>query len=239
MPKKKLVFIVTLVVIAANLLAGCAKYTLINSKVPRTSAPYFGRESKKKLITIKQFIDTRPEEERKGLTERTKKILSFATSDKLFKESIDTAITQRIKNKIELSGFNAVSIKSLPYSAGSRYILSGEIRHFQAVMRLPNISVVPYLGTAASVITKDEFNIAVTIKAALKDIATEKVLFDQDFQLSKDIALPTGFFNLARFKRGLNYKAKLLDLALDDVLEQIIEKTVLSIEQEKGDFSIQ
>lgn len=238
MPGKKFVFIVTLAFMAAGLLAGCAKYTLISNKVPRPCALYFGGESKK-IIIIKRFTDTRPEEEKKGLTKRTKKILSFATSDKLFKESIDTAITQRIKNKIELSGFNVVSIKSLPYPAGSRYVLSGEIRHFQAVMRWPNISVVPYLGTAASVITKDEFNIVVAIKASLKDIAAEKVLFDQNFQLSKDIDLPAGFLNLARFKRGLNYKAKLLDLALDDVLEQITEKATFAIEQEDGNCSVQ
>ena len=41
--------------------------------------------------------------------------------------------------------------------------------------------------------------------------------------------LPTGLLNLARYSRGFNYKLKLLDETLKDVIRQIREEVVAKV----------
>jgi hypothetical protein len=224
---KRILIVMLLVVMLAFSTVGCAKYALIKKET--RSSIFFEQDQKSVQVDIKKFIDIRPKEEKEGLTARTKKILSFASSDKDFKENIDEAITQRMKAKLEEKGFfTYFSTSERP----KKYILEGEIKHFQVVMRLPNTTFVPYLGTAATIITKDEFNIAVSIKATLRDAQTNKILFTQVFDASRDLNLPTGILNLARFKRGISYRFKLLDKALDDVLEQIAQEINIAIQNE-------
>lgn len=119
-------------------------------------------------------------------------------------------------------------------SSNKTYILNGEIRHFQVTMRLPNTTFVPYLGTAATIITKDEFNVVVSITATLKDAENNKILFSQLFDASEDVNVPTGPLNLNRFKRGINYRLKLLDEALDKVIEPMAQKINTALVQESS-----
>lgn len=224
---KKSFMLLNFILILTICLSGCAKYALTDKE----NMPQFEQQKRRVSIGIKDFIDKRPKEEKEGLTERTKKILSFATKDSDFKEKIDKAIIQRIKLKLHQKGFCSDIITA---ERGEDYILEGEIRHFQAVMRLPNTTFVPYLGTAATVITKDEFNIAVSIKATLKDAKNNKILFSEVFDASDDLNLSTGLLNLARFKRGINYRFKALDEALESILAEIAQKTQISIQNQSS-----
>lgn len=211
------------------LITGCAKYTLLNQK----DIIYPPFEQKKIEISISKFVDDRPEEEKKGLTKRTRKILSFATKDNDFKEKINEAVTQRVKFKLEESGFYADILANNNFG-DKRYILEGEIKHFQVTMRLPNTTFVPYLGTAATLITKDEFNVAISIKAIFKDAKSDKILFSQLFDASENVNVPTGPLNINRFARGISYRFKLLDSALNNVAELIVQKITAVLSQENA-----
>ncbi|MFH1856320.1 MAG: hypothetical protein ABH836_03695 [Candidatus Omnitrophota bacterium] len=211
------------------LLCSCAKYNLL--KESRYPCCFAKEEMDSRIIYINKFIDNRPVEEKKGLAKKSNRILSFATKDSDFKEQIDEAITNRIQNKLMAEKVPSV-LSSYETSTEGNYVLKGEIEHFQIVMKLPNTTFVPYLGTAATVITKDEFDIAVSIKAVLKNGSTGDVLFSRIFDASKDINLPTGILNLARFKRGINYRFQMLDDALEDVLKQIAQEIKNSLKNE-------
>lgn len=225
----KKISILCLISFLASFIIGCSKYTLISQKYNTFSL--FKQE--RVQIYINKFVDSRPREEKKGLTKQTKKILSFATKDSDFKEKIDEAVTKRIKFKLEEEGFYA-DISTVNSSEKKSYILEGEIKHFQVTMRLPNTTFVPYLGTAATIITKDEFNVAMSITATLKDAENNKILFSQLFDVSEDVNVPTGPLNLDRFKRGVNYRLKLLDEALAKVIEQMAQKINTALVQENS-----
>lgn len=223
----KKIFTVCAFSFLVSFLSGCAKYSFLNQNKP-TFALF---EQKEIEIYINEFSDVRPTEEKKGLTKQTKKILSFASKDSDFKEKISDAVTQRIRLKLEENGFHAaVLTNNIP--GPKRYILEGEIEHFQVVMRLPNTTFIPYLGTVATIITKDEFNVVGSVKVNLKDAENNKVLFSQLFDASEDINLSTGPLNVNRFGRGINYRFKLLDEALNNIAEQIAQKTKTVLAQE-------
>ncbi len=233
-PKKNFIAPVLILALMA-LVSGCAKHALIDEEMKHSLL--FEQEKGKILIGVKKFTDIRSEEEREGLLDilKKKKILSLATKDSDFKEKVDRGITHRVKTKLEEGGIRCVILddKSFIQSKGHKYILEGEIRHFWAVLRLPNTTFVPYLGVAATVITKDEFNVVVVIEATLRDTQNNKVLFNEVFDASEDLHLSTGILNFNRFfKRGLNYRIKLLDKALDDICEQIVRKAKLTMEEE-------
>lgn len=91
----------------------------------------------------------------------------------------------------------------------------------------------PYLGTVSSLWTSDEFITAVTIQAKLLRVKDNQIIFDKPFTISEDLKLKTGPLNLARWGRGLDYKLKLLDLALQNVLKQIKEEVINTIKTEE------
>ncbi len=233
-PKKNLV-VFGLILALMVLISGCAKHALIDEEMKYSLL--FEEEKREILIGVKKFTDVRSKEEREGLIDvlKKKKILSLATKDSDFKEKVDRGVTHRVKTRLEEEGIRSVVLhdKSFIQSKGHKYVLEGEIRHFWAVLRLPNTTFVPYLGTAATIITKDEFNVIVEIEATLRDTKNNKVLFSEVFDASEDLQLSTGILNFNRFfKRGLNYRIKLLDKALDDICEQIAKKVELAINEE-------
>ncbi len=235
-PCPKKIFVVPVLILALIvLISGCSKHALIDEEMKHSLL--FEQEKGKILIGVKKFTDIRSKEEREGLLDilKRKKILSLATKDSDFKEKVDRGITHRVKTKLEEEGIRSVVLDDKSFIKGKdhKYILEGEIRHFWAVLRLPNTTFVPYLGVAATVITKDEFNVVVEIEATLRDTRNNKVLFSEAFDASEDLQLSTGILNFNRFfKRGLNYRIKLLDKALDDICEQIAKKAELTINEE-------
>lgn len=232
---KKIFVFSVLILVLIILISGCSKHAIIDEEMKYSIL--FEEEKRDILIGVKKFSDVRSKEEREGLIDvlKKKKILSLATKDSDFKEKVDRGVTHRVKTRLEEEGIRSIVLhdKSFIQSKGHKYVLEGEIRHFWAVLRLPNTTFVPYLGVAATVITKDEFNVIVEIEATLRDVENNKVLFSEVFDASEDLQLSTGILNFNRFfKRGLNYRIKLLDKALDNICEQIVEKVELAIGEE-------
>ncbi len=192
-----------IVVILSTLLIGCGKH-IIKHNIPETNIKF----NERYIIAVETFKDMRPEEERTG---KTDEFLKFASKDKHFKK----VITQHLKDTF-IEEFSKVGLLPCNYEDNDKscydYILSGKVIHYQAALKLPKTTVIPYLKTITSLWTKDEFIIA---------IETGKILLDKTYTFAEDKKLPTGLFSLARYSRGFNYKLKLLDEALGNVIEEI------------------
>ena len=92
------------------------------------------------------------------------------------------------------------------------------------------ITFLPYLGAVSSLWAKDDFTIALSIYIKMGN-RSGKTLIDKAFDVSDDLKLPTGLLNLARYSRGFNYKLKLMDEALKDVVGQIREEIVAQVKR--------
>lgn len=179
---------------------------------------------KASLISIKTFQDSRPEEEHKG---SSGKFLAFTSKDSDFTQPVPVSITGLLKEELCQAGLKMVD-EELAESAD--YIISGEILHFQTMVKFPGISIIPYLGTAATLWESDEYTTVVTIKARIENKKTGQVLFEREFNISEALRLKTGVLNLERmFGRGMSYQFKRLDLALADVLGQMRDEVIKTI----------
>lgn len=187
----------------------------------------YGQPIYKSVVALSEFIDQRPEEERIG---KSKEFLAFSSKDKHFTQPVHQAIAKKLKEELIAGGVRIVSDSN---NIDTDYRLSGDVVHFQTVVKLPKTTVVPYLGTVSSLWTSDEFVTAVAIQAQLWRREDNRVIFDKLFTVSEDLKLKTGPLNLARFGRGLGYKLKLLDLALENVLKQIKTEVINVLKEVK------
>jgi len=195
-------------------LCGCSKHIInyqietithkVNSNIP---------------IVIDTFQDLRPEEERKG---HSGKFLAFASKDDDFKQAPKISITNLFKKELQKAGFNIID--------EADYHITGEILHFQTMVKHPGTMVIPYLGTVATLWESDEYTIIVTIKARMESIVDKKLFFEREFNISEELRLKTGILNLERwFGRGIDYQFKRLNIALADVLGQIRDEVIKSM----------
>ena len=201
---------------------GCSRH-VIKYDISDTSIKW----NKKHILAIKDFKDLRPQEERKG---DTSKFLKFASKDNHFEKPITQSLDEVLKEE-----FANLGIYILDYEGDDpracHYVLSGSINHFQTAVKLPKITIVPYLGAVAGVWSKDQFIIAIEIDIELRDNATGKKIMKKTYNFSEEKELPTGLLSLARYSRGFNYKLKLLDAALSDVIEDIRNDVVEVIDE--------
>jgi altronate dehydratase len=201
------------------LLSGCATtphiigYDVIKSSEP---VPKLGK------VFILPINDERPQQERRGVKG---KLLSFSSKDSHFSKRVSEAIRDILAEELNSAGFYTVEEQAL-----SDYQISGSVRHFQAIMSPAKITFLPYLGSLSTLWVKDEFTIAMSVYIKMTD-RRQKILIDKTFDVSEDMKLPTGLLNLARYSRGFNYKLKLLDEALKDVMRQIREEAVKQVKR--------
>jgi hypothetical protein len=204
------------------ILCGCSRH-VIKYDIEDTSIKW----DKKHILAIKDFRDLRPEEEKEGDTDE---FLKFASKDEHFKKPITQSLDEVLKRE-----FADVDIYVLDYEdddpRACHYVLSGTIKHFQAAVKLPKTSVVPYLKTVTSIWSKDEFIIAIEIEITLIDNSSGKKILAETYSFTEGKKLPVGLFSLARYSRGFNYKLKLLDAALSDVIEDIRDDVIETIDK--------
>ena len=211
--------ILGLFLIALLSLTGCSRH-LIGYDIKGLAE----KVDKARLISIKTFQDSRPEEEHKG---SSGKFLAFASKDSDFTQPVPVSITGLLKEELCQAGLKMVDEE---LAEGADYIISGEILHFQTMVKFPGISIIPYLGTAATLWESDEYTTVVTIKARIENKKTGQVLFEREFNISEALRLKTGVLNLERmFGRGMSYQFKRLDLALADVLGQMRDEVIKAI----------
>ena len=190
-------------------LCGCAGaphiigYDIIKSPIP---PPSLGK------VYILTFADERPEEERRGVKG---KLLTFSSRDAHFSKKVPQAIEEVLKGELNNAGFSVVEEKG-----SSDYKIAGAVKHFQAIVSPAKITFLPYLGSLSTLWAKDDFTIALSIYIKMTNSGA-RTLIDKTFDVSEDLKLPTGLLSLARYSRGFNYKLKLLDEALKDVMGQI------------------
>lgn len=207
------------VALCSLVLAGCAAkthvigYDIVKSAIP---APNLG----KACVLI--FEDERPQEERAGAKA---KLLTFSSKDSHFTKPVPLAVKEILAEELSAAGFSVVE-KNAPYD----YSISGSIKHFQAIMSPAKITFLPYLGSVSTLWAKDEFTIALSIYVKMSDLR-QRTLIDKTFDVSEDLKLPTGLLSLARYSRGFNYKLKLLDEALKDVVGQIRDEMVAKVKK--------
>ena len=213
-----------IVMILSTLLIGCGKH-IIKHNIPEANIKF----NERYIIAVETFKDMRPEEECTG---KTDEFLKFASKDKHFKK----VITQHLKDTF-IEEFSKVGLLPCNYEDNDKscydYILSGKVIHYQAALKLPKTTVIPYLKTITSLWTKDEFIIAIEIDVKLTQAKTGKILLDKTYTFAEDKKLPTGLFSLARYSRGFNYKLKLLDEALGNVIEEIRNDVLEKIKDAK------
>ncbi|MFC1699640.1 hypothetical protein ACFL1I_06775 [Candidatus Omnitrophota bacterium] len=203
-----------IVVILSVLVSGCASsphvigYDILNNSLP---APKLG------ALYLPKLIDARPEQEKKGLKG---KLLTFSSKDAHFSKEVALSITEILSQELNNAGFSLVSKDHT-----ADYKISGAVQHFQAVMSPAKITFLPYLGTVSTLWAKDEFIIALSIYIKMSTPGGG-VVVDQTFDVSEDLKLSTGLLSLARYSRGFNYKLKLLNEALKDVLGKIRDEVV-------------
>ena len=206
--------VLMLFVILSFLVSGCASkphvigYDIIKTPLPTQS---LGK------IYILPFDDARPKEEHEGARG---KLLAFHSKDVHFNKPVTAAIREILSKELNGVGFSVVEEKESP-----RYRISGSVKHFQAIMSPAKITFLTYLGSVSTLWAKDEFTIALSIYIEMTKDETE-ALIDKTFDVSEDMKLPTGLLSLARYSRGFNYKLKLLDEALKDVMGQIREEVL-------------
>ncbi|MFH1046661.1 MAG: hypothetical protein V1727_06855 [Candidatus Omnitrophota bacterium] len=209
--------------IKALLLAACLSATVCGCVI--TSARHIGYD----IVTNAQlpadlgtmrvipFTDERPKQEREGVKG---KLLTFSSKDANFTQPVPLAVEEILSEELHNAGFSIVA-----QGGDAQYTVSGAIKHFQVIMSPAKITFLPYLATVASLWTKDEFTLALSIYIQLRD-AQQNTLIDKTFDVSEEMKLPTGLLSLARYARGTDYKLKLLDEALKDAIEQIKEEAV-------------
>jgi hypothetical protein len=222
--KRTLLFL--LVAVIAISVASCCKHT-IKYCLPESTLQF----KEIYLVAVKDFKDQRPEQERTGAD---KQLFEFASRDEHFK----TPVTEHLQD-VFIKEFKEASLNADKYNKINKeqydYILSGTVKHFQAIMKPSKVSVVPYLGTAVSIWTKDRFVLAVEIEVVLKDSSGE-IMLDQLYSFEDSKKLPTGLFNLARYSRGFNYKLQLLDEALAEVAKNIRNDVLKNIHQRQKTY---
>jgi len=200
-------------------LCGCAGsphiigYDIIKSPLP---PPHLGK------VYILPFADERPEEERRGAKGE---LLTFSSRDAHFSKKVPQAIEEVLRGELNNAGFSVVEEKGSP-----DYRLAGTVKHFQAIVSPAKITFLPYLGSLATLWAKDDFTIALSIYVKMTNPGG-RILIDKTFDVSQDMKLPTGLLNLARYSRGFNYKTKLLDEALKDVMGQIRDETKATVKK--------
>ena len=206
-------------VLCSLVLAGCSTkthvigYDIIKSAVP---TPKLGK------ACILAFDDERPQEERIGIKN---KLLTFSSKDAHFSKPVSRAVEEILAKELSNAGFS-VAAENDPYD----YSISGSIKHFQAIMSPAKITFLPYLGSVSTLWAKDEFTIALSVYVKMTD-RRQRALIDKTFDVSDDLKLPTGLLSLARYSRGFNYKLKLLDEALKDVIQQIRDEIVTKVKK--------
>ncbi|MBU3933760.1 MAG: hypothetical protein KKH11_03750 [Candidatus Omnitrophica bacterium] len=200
-------------------LCGCAGgphiigYDIIKSPLP---PPSLGK------VYILTFADERPKEERRGVKG---KLLAFSSRDAHFSKKVPQAIEEALKGELNNAGFSVVEDKD-----SCDYRLAGAVKHFQAIASPAKITFLPYLGSLSTLWAKDDFTIALSIYVKMTHPGG-RVLIDKAFDVSQDMRLPTGLLNLARYSRGFNYKLKLLDEALKDVMGQIRDEAKATVKK--------
>ncbi len=203
----------------ALVLSGCAGrphvigYDILKSPLP---PPNLGK------VSILPFEDERPKQEREGAKG---KLLTFSSKDVHFNKEITQAVEEILAEELNNVGFSVVEVRERP-----NYKISGKVLHFQAVMSPAKITFLPYLGTVSTLWAKDEFTIALSIYIKMTDQGGRS-LIDKAFDVSEDMKLSTGLLNLARYGRGFNYKLKLLDEALKDVMGQIRDQVLAQVKK--------
>jgi hypothetical protein len=212
-----------LILVCLILLCGCSKHAIkYNIEDPVV------KWDKKHVLAIRDFKDVRPIEEREGEVDE---FLEFASKDKHFKQPITKTLDDALKQE-----FSDVAIYVLDFEDDNpracHYIISGEIKHFQVILKLPKTSVVPYLKTVASIWTKDQFAIAIELDVTLYDNLSGKKILEKTYSFNENQKLPTGLFSLARYKRGFNYKLKLLDKAFCEVVKEVRNDVIKIIDEQ-------
>lgn len=211
--------ILGLFLIALLSFAGCSRHLIsydIKGLAEKTKTT--------QVVIVETFRDYRPTEEHEG---SSGKFLAFASKDDDFKEPPSISITNLLKEEFKKSGLKAAG-EELTETAD--YLISGEILHFQTMIKIPGTMIIPYLGTVATLWESDQYTTVVSIKARMEDKAAGKIIFEREFNISEELRLKTGLFNLERlFGRGLSYQFKRLNLALSDVLGQIRDEVIKNI----------
>ena len=192
-------------------------------------------------IAVLAFADKRPPEEREGLKG---KLLIFSTKDKDFAQPPAIMISQYLTKELMAYGFKAkttgiINVAPTISRASSAttiqeptdYRIEGELLHFQVVIKLNKATFIPYLGNITTLWAKDEFVITVSMRVKLFIKNSDEPIFDEEFAVSEDLKLPTGLLNLARYKRGLRHKLKVLDLATGEVLAKVRQRIIQELNE--------
>ncbi len=172
-------------------------------------------------ISVLTFTDKRPMEEREGLKGE---FLVFSTKDKDFAQPPAVLISQQLTRELMAYGFK---VKQEP----TDYRLEGELLHFQEVIKLNKSTLIPYLGNVFTLWAKDKFVIALSMRVKLFPENSDEPIFDEEFNVDKNLKLPTGLLNLARYKRGLRHRLKLLDIATKEVLGKVRNRIVEELDE--------
>ncbi len=158
------------------------------------------------------FDDERPEPERKGAKA---KLLTFSSKDAHFSKAVPEAVKEILSAELDSAGFSVVEKEE-----DCDWKISGSVKHFQAIMAPAKITFLPYLGPVSTLWARDDFTIALSIAIKMTG-KKDTILIDKPFRVCEDMEIRTGLLNLARYSHGFNYKLKLLDEALKDVIGQI------------------
>ena len=220
------------------LLAGCA--TAPHTIGYKIEAPEQKIE-KPFTISVLTFTDKRPREEREGLKGE---FLVFSTKDKDFTQPPAVLISQQLTRELMAYGFKAETtgvinvaptISKASFATTMQeptdYRLEGELLHFQEVIKLNKSTLIPYLGNVFTLWAKDKFVIALSVRVKLFPENSEEPIFDEEFNVDKNLKLPTGLLNLARYKRGLRHRLKLLDIATKEVLGKVRNRIVEELDE--------
>ncbi len=222
-------FILFFLFFGLALLAGCA--TAPHTIGYKIEIPE--QKIKKPLtISVLTFADKRPNEERKGLKGE---LLVFSTKDKDFAQPPALLISQQLTKELMAYGFKAETtgvINVAPtIQEPTDYRLEGELLHFQEVIKLNKSTLIPYLGNVITLWAKDKFVIVLSMRVKLFSENSAEPLFDEEFNVDKNLKLPTGILNLARYKRGLRHRLKLLDLATKEVLGKVCHRVIQELDE--------
>lgn len=213
----------SLLFISAVFIVGCARHSIGYDIKPSETL-----NGLSKRIAIVLFTDERSPQERDGSTDE---LLSFSSRDSHFDKEVAVSVAELLKEELDSRGLSAFIIKDIEDLSEFDYMLKGRIVHFQTLMKPSKSTLVPYLGAVSSIWAEDEFLVLITIDAELLDTNNNSI-FKKTFNVSDDIKLRTGLLNIRRFERGLNYKLKLLNLGLSDVLGQIREEVLTNIQRD-------
>ena len=190
--------------LSAIILTGCAPISAAYKIEP---APAVSEGTTKVVVPL--FVDLRSEEEKSGAGAG---LFNRSTKDAIYSEKVNEAVTRALIDELRARGINAVE------RGDADYRVTGEIRHYRAMIVPPRTAFIPYVSYVTWLWTKDRISVGVEMDVKLEGPTGE--MLKETYKLSSNTEEWVGLAGLSSSARRLDSEGlvKVLRAGLKSIL---------------------